>query len=193
MNNRSIIIGMILGDGWVTFNKKNSIISFYHCPQQEEYLKYKQNLLEEIGYKTTNRFSKATEKSRARVMCWTRAYKELNLYRLLYSFRNTPIKRRKRVNISILKRLDAHGIAIWYMDDGHNIKGKNGINLATQSFTYEEHLIIQKYFLEFWDINFKIYKRKDKYFLVTYRDAKKFKDLVRPFVEKVPCMIYKIL
>ena len=184
---------MILGDGWITFNRKKSQLSFYHCPQQEEYLKYKQDLIEKIGYKTTYKFCSATEKTRSRIMCWTKSYKELNLYRLLYSFRNTPSKRRKRINISILKRLDPQGIAIWYMDDGHNMKGRSGINLATQSFTYKEHLIIQKYFLETWDIYFRIYKRKDKHFLVTYKDAKKFKDLVKPFVEQVPSMIYKIL
>ena len=189
---KSILIGMIIGDGWVNFNRKTSYISFYHTPSQEEYLKFKAELLKELDIYGTIKYSPKTKSNYPKWKYWSKSYRKINLYRLMYSFRNTPEKRRKRIILKMLNCLDELGIALWFMDDGYNDHKRNLINLATQSFTLEENQIIQKWFLNKWNIEFKIYRRKDKYFLVTYKDAKKFKELVKPFIEKLECMRYKI-
>ena len=189
---KSILIGMIIGDGWVNFNRKTSYISFYHTPSQEEYVKFKAELLKELDIYGTIKYSPKTKSNCPKWKYWSKSYRKINLYRLMYSFRNTPEKRRKRIILKMLNCLDELGIALWFMDDGYNDPKRNLINLATQSFTLEENQIIQKWFLNKWNIEFKIYRRKDKYFLVTYKDAKKFKELVKPFIEKLECMRYKI-
>jgi hypothetical protein len=189
---KSILIGMIIGDGWINFNRKTSYISFYHSPKQEEYIRFKALLLEELDIFGTINYSPKTKSNYPKWKYWSKSDRRINLYRLMYAFRNTPEKRRKRIIPKMLNYLDELGIALWFMDDGYNDPKRQLINLATQSFTYEENQIIQKWFSNKWKIEFNIYRRKDKYFLVTYKDAKKFKNLVKPFIEKLECMNYKI-
>jgi hypothetical protein len=189
---KSILIGMLIGDGWLNFNKKTSYISFYHSPKQEEYINFKSKLLEQLKIYGKIIYSPKTKSNYPKFKYWSKSSKQLNLYRLMYAFRNTPTKRKKRVFKKMLNYLDPLGIALWFMDDGYNDPNRNLINLATQSFTKEENELIKDWFLEKYDINFKIYHRKNKYFLVTYSDAIKFKKLVKPYINLIPSMHYKI-
>ena len=191
-NKKSLIIGMLLGDAWVTFNRKTAILSYYHSPKQEEYIKFKKGLLETIGYECKLTYSPKTKNNYPKYKLWTKAYRSLNLYRLMYSFRNTPGKRKKRIVKSMLNRLDEFGLALWFMDDGYNNPTRNYMHLATYCFSLEENELIKDFFKSRWDIDTKIYRRKNQYFLVWYKDAPKLKEILKPYISLVPSMLYKI-
>ena len=86
------------------------------------------------------------------------------------------------------------------MDDGWLAIRKNPatgnprsrhIGLGTYGFTYEEHLIMQKYFEEVCGVRFSIIKYKDKFKLVAgAKEGKKFIDIIEPYI--LPMFNYKI-
>ena len=105
-------------------------------------------------------------------------------------------------NRKLLNRLDAKGIAIWYMDDGHiNYRKTNGkvhgfyIKIAT-CIPKEELQIIIDYFKEVWDIEFYMFhegKKENSYSLCCgTKEGLKFIELVKPYVQQVPSMFHKI-
>ena len=106
-------------------------------------------------------------------------------------------------NRKLLNRLDAKGIAIWYMDDGHiNIRKTKDerpmgfyIKISTCEPKQEVQTIID-FFKEQWNINFYMFhegKKEDSYSLCCgTKEGLKFIDIVKPYVSQVPSMIHKI-
>lgn len=96
----------------------------------------------------------------------------------------------------MLNRLDAQGLAIWFMDDGClNHRGNFGIYVRIATCLPKEQLqIIIDYFNEVWDIKFyAISEGKGTFSLCCGTpNAIKFIDLVKPYVSQIPEMIYKI-
>jgi hypothetical protein len=90
------------------------------------------------------------------------------------------------------------------MDDGHiNIrKSKSGkvhgfyIKISTCEPKEEVQIIID-YFREVWGISFYMFhegKKENSYSLCCgTKEAKKFIKIVKPYVEQIPSMLYKVL
>ena len=109
---------------------------------------------------------------------------------------------KKTFSRKLLNRLDAKGIAIWFMDDGHiNIRKNKGrpcgfyIKISTCEPKKEVQTIID-FFKEQWNINFYMFhegKKEDSYSLCCgTKEGLKFIELVKPYVSQVPSMIHKI-
>jgi len=193
MNFDSVITGMVLGDSWLTFNRANSNISFYHTVAQEEYLRWKASILKRFKIEGSIIFSPKTESNYPKYKYWSLTDRRLTEARSwLYQFRDTPDKRRKFICKKSLNKLDDLGLAIWFMDDGYNDSSKHYMHLGTYCFTEIENKLIANWLLDKYSIETKIYRRKDKYFLVWYKDAPKLASIIKPYVEQVSCMHYKI-
>lgn len=113
------------------------------------------------------------------------------------------INRTKVVTRQLLNKLKPLGLAVWYMDDGqlclHNLKnGKiksRRARIWSMSFTYEEHLIIQTYFKDVWNIDVKIYNSMKKGGIKYYLEFNatnfvKFREIIKDYI--IPTMLYKI-
>lgn len=79
------------------------------------------------------------------------------------------------------------------MDDG-SLTNKTSCNLATCSFTIEEHEFLINGLKEFFDLEVKISRvsnGKEKYPILVFdrENSKKFLKLVKPFI--IPSMMYK--
>lgn len=196
--NMDIIYGLIIGDGSLYKGKRgNALLDIAHCKEQKEYLEVKADLLKEISNieviikekpptKNSNflKYRFRTPKNKL----WTELMAEL------YSFRNTDNKKRKRITKNILKKFTIRTLCLWYMDDGYNCKNRNYIHLGIYGFTLEEAELIKDWIYEITNCEFKIYKRKDKPFLVCYKDAQKFKNLLKNNCDFIPkCMEYKFI
>ena len=106
-------------------------------------------------------------------------------------------------NRKLLNRLDARGIAIWYMDDGHiNIRKDKDcrpmgfyIKIATCLPKNELQIIID-YFKEVWDVNFYMFhegKKEDSFSLCCgTKEGLKFINIIKKYVLQVPSMVHKI-
>ena len=196
---RNLLIGMLLGDGTIS---NNNVFKIAHSESQKEYLEWKVKQLKEAGIR--NNGIKSYIKTKGYTIGVPVYYTQLNIIPFIKVLRKVFYKEKKILgNRKLLNRLDAKGIAIWYMDDGHiNIrKTKDGrpmgfyIKISTCEPKQEVQTIID-FFKEQWNINFYMFhegKKEDSYSLCCgTKEGLKFIDIVKPYVSQVPSMIHKI-
>ena len=196
---RNLLIGMLLGDGTIL---NNNVYKLAHCEQQKDYLEWKIKQLNNHGLRNCG--LKTYTSSCGYNTGKTVYYTQLNIIPFVKVLRRVFYKPTKKIgNRKMLNRLDAKGIAIWYMDDGHiNIRKDKDkrpmgfyIKIAT-CLPKDELQIIIDYFKEVWDINFYMFhegKKEDSYSLCCgTKEGLKFIDIVKPYVSQVPSMMHKI-
>ena len=196
---RNLLIGMLLGDGTIS---NNNVFKIAHSESQKDYLEWKIKQLKEAGIR--NNGVKSYIKTKGYTIGVPVYYTQLNTIPFIKVLRKVFYKEKKILgNRKLLNRIDAKGIAIWYMDDGHiNIrKTKDGrpmgfyIKISTCEPKQEVQTIID-FFKEQWNINFYMFhegKKEDSYSLCCgTKEGLKFIDIVKPYVSQVPSMIHKI-
>ena len=196
---RNLLIGMLLGDGTIS---NNNVFKIAHSESQKDYLEWKVKQLKEAGIR--NNGIKSYIKTKGYTTGVPVYYTQLNIIPFIKVLRKVFYKEKKILgNRKLLNRLDAKGIAIWYMDDGHiNLrKDKDGrpmgfyIKLSICRPRIEVQTIID-FFKEQWNINFYMFhegKIKDSYSLCCgTKEGLKFIEIIKPYVLQVPSMLYKI-
>lgn len=194
---RQLVIGTGLGDGYLRKERGKTQLLLAHTEEKKDYLWWKWKILADdnlVSSKPYRILIKFQNKKYPQWRCQTIWNDRLNeLYYCLYS---NGIKAVKRSTLNMLTPL---GLAVWYMDDGnvaiHKEKGKEGcksreIYLNTHCFSYQELLVIQKYFNERWKIKIGFVKNKGKLRIrMGAIQAKKLLKIVKPYILK--CMEYK--
>lgn len=98
----------------------------------------------------------------------------------------------KRVPERIGKYLTPLALAIWIMDDGSKVG--NSLKLCTNSFSYNEYLILIKALNDNFNIKATIQATgaKDQYLIFVWKQSMtNFRKIVSPYI--IPSMKYKIL
>jgi len=193
---RNLLIALLLGDGTIS---NNFVFKLSHCIEQTEYLQWKIKQLNNAGLK--NNGLKSYTSSCGYNIGSIVIYSQLSIIPFIKLLRRVFYKPKKIVgNRKLLNRLDARGIAIWYMDDGHiNHRKTNGrihgfyIKIAT-CVCKEELQVIIDYFKEVWDISFYAFSEgRNTYSLCCgTKEGVKFIEIVKPYVSQIPSMTYKI-
>lgn len=195
---RNLLIALLLGDGTIS---NNNVFKLSHCKEQRDYLEWKIEQLKNAGLR--NNGLKEYISVKGYNIGKKVYYTQLNIIPFIKVLRRVFYKPYKKLgNRKLLNRLDAKGIAIWYMDDGHiNYRKTNGkvhgfyIKIAT-CIPKEELQIIIDYFKEVWNIEFYMFhegKKENSYSLCCgTKEGIKFISIVKPYVEQVPSMIHKI-
>ena len=195
---RNLLIALLLGDGTIS---NNNVFKLSHCKEQRDYLEWKIEQLKNAGLR--NNGLKEYVSVNGYNIGKKVYYTQLNIIPFIKVLRRVFYKPYKKLgNRKLLNRLDAKGIAIWYMDDGHiNYRKTNGkvhgfyIKIAT-CIPKEELQIIIDYFKEVWNIEFYMFhegKKENSYSLCCgTKEGIKFINIVKPYVEQVPSMIHKI-
>ena len=196
---RNLLIAMLLGDGTIS---NNYVYKLAHAESQLDYLQWKIKQLNNAAIR--NNGIKSYIKTKGYNIGATVYYTQLSIIPFIKVLRRIFYKPVKILgNRKLLNRLDAKGVAIWYMDDGHiNIRrNKDGrpmgfyIKIATCLPRKQVQTIID-YFKEVWNINFYMFhegKKEDSYSLCCgTKEGLKFIDIVKPYVSQVPSMIHKI-
>ena len=196
---RNLIIGMLLGDGTIS---NNYVFKLSHGYKQKEYLEWKINLLNEHGIKNNGlkKYISTCGYNLGSIVY----YSQMSVIPFMKVLRRVVYKPIKNyANRKILNRLTPLGLAIWYMDDGHiNIRKTDDkihgfyIKIATCLYKEQNQIIID-YFKEIWNISFYQFKEgkpgKNTYSLCCgTQEGIKFIELIKPYVESCPSMIYKI-
>lgn len=196
---RNLLIAMLLGDGTIS---NNYVYKLAHAESQLDYLQWKIKQLNNAAIR--NNGVKSYIKTKGYSVGATVYYTQLSIIPFIKVLRRIFYKPVKILgNRKLLNRLDAKGVAIWYMDDGHiNIRrNKDGrpmgfyIKIAT-CLPREQVQTIIDYFKEVWNINFYMFhegRKEDSYSLCCgTKEGLKFIDIVKPYVSQVPSMIHKI-
>lgn len=196
---RNLLIALLLGDGTIC---NNNVFKLAHTEQQKDYLEWKIKQLNDAGIR--NNGLKTYVKTCGYNTGVNVYYTQLNIIPFIKVLRRIFYKPKKVLgNRKLLNRLDARGIAIWYMDDGHiNIrKDKDGrpmgfyIKIAICLPKNELQIIID-YFKEVWDVNFYMFhegKKEDSFSLCCgTKEGLKFINIIKKYVLQVPSMVHKI-
>lgn len=196
---RNLLIALLLGDGTIC---SNNVFKLAHTEQQKDYLEWKIKQLNDAGIR--NNGLKTYVKTCGYNIGANVYYTQLNIIPFIKVLRRIFYKPKKVLgNRKLLNRLDARGIAIWYMDDGHiNIrKDKDGrpmgfyIKIATCLPKGELQVIID-YFKEVWNVNFYMFhegKKEDSFSLCCgTKEGLKFINIIKKYVLQVPSMVHKI-
>jgi len=112
---QQVILGSLLGDGSLHWEGRNPYFSENHSLKQKDYVLWKANILQESfdvrTYQRENSIGLATRRNPI----------FQKLHQELYGFGKERVgtKRKcKGVPLSMIEKLDALGLLIWYLDDG---------------------------------------------------------------------------
>ena len=190
---KNIIIGSLIGDGTLSIygRSKNACYRESTGLNQREYRQWKVEMLEKLDFKT-----------KADGSIYSPSHPlYTNLYNIFYPSGKKILPKKGLVLLN-----HPIGLACLYMDDGslviNNYKYNNDITLFpqialySQSFTKKENLLLKKHIQNTFNIEFKLSKRRDgsNYILKINKinEVYSFIDIVKPYVEQIPCMKYKI-
>lgn len=189
----SIIFGSLLGDAHAEKRLKGlgTRISFFQESSHVEYLLFLHKLFSELGYcnpkvpQITNRLGvKGKARKIIRFSTWT--YTSFNwIHDLWYK------DKIKCVPECIGQYLTPLALAIWIMDDGTKV-GK-GLKFSTNSFTYNECLIIIKALNDNFNIKASIQSAgsNNQYIIYVWKESMDdLRNIVSPYI--IPEMKYKI-
>lgn len=147
---KSVLVGSMLGDGglWLAPHSKNARLYVCHCEKQLGYLKWIHELLQPFVRPIVQ-----TEKAGKKTI-GDHVVNGSNFYRF-YTIAHPDITELfhqyyreglKGIDTTIIDKVDLLAMSIWFSDDGsirRNRKGEpSGCSIATNSFTYKEHLIL---------------------------------------------------
>lgn len=194
---RNLLIAMLIGDGTIC---KNNVFKLSHGYKQKDYLEWKIKQLNNLGLKNTGikEYVSTYGYNTGSLVYYT----QLSTIPFIKLLRRIVYKDGKSISRKLLNRLDAKGISIWYMDDGHiNIrrdKDKRPIGFyikISTCTTKEQTQVFIDYFKEVWDVNFYTIKEgRGTYSLCCgTKEGVKFINIVKQYVQQVPSMIYKII
>jgi len=189
----SIIFGSLLGDAHAEkrLNGMGTRISFFQEDSHVEYILFLHKMLSEYGYCNSKKpvigrrlGSKGKLRKIVRFTTWT--YISFNWIRDLWYENNI-----KRVPNCIGEYLTPLALAIWIMDDGSKVN--KGLKFSTNSFTYNECLMLVNVLSENFNIKASVQSAgsKDQYIIYVWKESMNdLRNIVNPYI--IPEMKYKI-
>ncbi len=187
---RDIIVGLLLGDGHLETqnNGRTYRLKVEHGEQQKEYLEWLYKKFEKWipgGIYTRVRHEKYTH------VGWrTYSHGALRFYGKQFYQGKVKILPDK-----IEKFLTDEVIAIWFMDDG-SVKSKTHKTYIfhTYCFSKKDLVILQEALIKKFQIKTTVQKQKDYWRLyILTESAERFENIIRPFIQQVPIMNYKLI
>ena len=189
---RIAFLSTIIGDG--TISSKGSA-TIKHSSAQKDYVEWKFRYLSSKGITCFPiRFVQNSGDFYAYTFCIkTTSYSKL-YRRILYKNGSKNFYKRK-----LLNHFKEEHLAIWYMDDGGLSQLKrdgrivgNELMLNTHT-TKENNQILIDYFKDVWGVQFSQCKNRGHYRLrCGTKEARKFLNIVRPYVDQIPSMSHKL-
>jgi len=192
----SIIFGSLLGDGYAEkrIGGIGTRLTFYQEDSHYKYILWLHNIISVKGYCSSNipilttRIGKRGKiRKIARFNTWT--YTSFNWIHDLWYDSGV-----KKVPLCINEYLTPLALAIWIMDDGSKIS--QGIKLSTNSFTYEECLLLVKVLNDNFLIKASVQLagaiKKDQYVIYIWKESMStLREIIGNII--IPEMKYKII
>ena len=184
---RNIICGTLLGDGFLERNGKFVRLIIDHSNKQKEYVQWKAHklfpLVSKISVKP--RFDERTKRVYTHCVLRTHTSELLEEFVSLFYREN-----RKYIPMELPHIINPQMLAVWIMDDGYHRNDCNALRLNTQSYTVHEQKIVQDA-LQQLALDATIQKHKSQFVVyIPSRAMTRLRTLVRPFI--IPRMAYKI-
>jgi len=187
---RSIIIGTLLGDGFLERNGKFVRLHIDHSIKQKEYLYWKYRELKTFVPSKPRiiiSYHRKAQKEYRRLHFATYSLDVFEYYWKIFYSNN----RKAITNLIFSELKDPLSLAVWYMDDGYKRNDCDALRFSTESFSSAEQKLLQKVLAKNFGIKAVIH-RKSKWWnlYIPHRETLKFIDLVSPYI--IPSLRYKI-
>lgn len=184
---QNIILGTLLGDGFLERNGRYCRLIIDHSSKQKDYLLWKSRYLDTFFPKIIQRerYDSRTNRTYSHCIMRTRTSVLLERFRdIFYS------KEKKNLPKDLPKVINWMILAVWIMDDGYKRNDCRAFRLNTQGYSFEEQQIVQKS-LGMLGIDTVIQRHKNSFCI--YIPSKSF-DTVVQGIKKfiIPSMSYKI-
>lgn len=194
---KSLLLGLLIGDGTIT---NHPDFKMDHSGDQREFLQWKGSLLdaENLKHSELKEYIQKIGYNVGSKVIRIRVGTNMTIKAL----RRSIYKPNKTITRNWLDWFTERELAIWYMDDGcinvntskqrTNIQHTIKIATCTDIETTE---VIIKYFMEKWGIKFRPFPEGKETFSIassSENDCLNFVKLVKPYVEQVPSLLYKI-
>jgi hypothetical protein len=176
---RDLVIGSLLGDGYLMPTTAGCCYRVNHGLQQQPYVDWKFGIISDL-VRTPPRTSGRSYYFR------TVTHPEFaGLRQAFYANRVA-----KGVPLELIEQeLTAFGLAIWFMDDGAT--DRNQLRINTQSYSYDENVVLARFLHAKFGISAQLNRDKDRHRLrIAAKSTNRFLDLVAPHV--IPSMQYKL-
>lgn len=205
----AVFFGHLLGDGHIQKRSQSYRTKIEHCLAQSEYVEWKHNQFKRFAFSSP----KTILSKHGFTSClfylksgnYLKKYHDLFYQPYIWKSKKEietkeKIRYRKTITEKLIQQLpnDPLLLAVWFMDDGNRRSDCFSGRLATQSFSKEEHFLLQDYLFSSFSIKTSIvlHKAVDKSYYLTIpaknNNFSNFVDLIQPFVNQVPCMHHKI-
>lgn len=183
-----VILGGLLGDMSCRQASHVASMSESHSEKQRHYLEWKASSLANLDPSIRDSFTTAKKngtKKYAAVSMHTKAHPVLNQFRSLCYPKGI-----KTISWEWLSRIDALGLAVWFMDDGNFTKKRNQNDYCARvelpPSTPEQISLVWRYFMERWGLSPSIKPRnKSRSFTMRFSvaETKKLIKIISPWVE----------
>ncbi len=183
-----LIIGSLMGDASIRKREKNSCFRFTHSIKQKEYANHKRKILKNFNISEFREVQRKIRDSFIHAIDFaTKTHSVFNYYRKL--FYQTG---RKIITPEILNEINSRSLAYWICDDGSYNNKQGYIIICTNSYSFEEHKLMKKFFEKTFNLSPTIGFRDSKYYFLRFKqkDSKKLIGIIKPFIPN--CMKYKI-
>ena len=184
----NIIIGTLLGDGFLERNGKYVRLVIDHGIKQKFYLEWKRHKLKYLAGKVIKKLRFDSRTGKFYGHCIFRSHSLPNLedyYVLFYK------GRKKIIPQNLPKIINPQILAVWIMDDGYRRNDCNAMRLNTQGYSVIEQAIIQKA-LKTLGLESRIHKQRKKFVIYIPSDSmNRLRQLVSKLI--IPTMKYKIV
>nr|YP_009519332.1 hypothetical protein [Pseudocodium devriesii]AYC65384.1 hypothetical protein [Pseudocodium devriesii] len=185
----AIILGTLLGDGFLQKRAKKARLRICHSVKQKEYVDWKYQQLIRLCQRTSLPQTK-TVRFGVTYSFTTQSEKILLKYYSLFYKHGLKIIRSQLIDVF----KDPLSLAIWWLDDG-NARLDAG-RLATQAFRLAEHKILQQLLLQNFNIQTNIVKhsalKKQYYLYIPNQYFSELVDLIHIYVQPISTMQYKL-
>lgn len=180
---RSIIIGSILGDGYLRIipGRKDAFLEINHSIKAKEYVDYKYNSLKRLCESAPK--ERPTNENRVAYRFFTKQHKDLtDIYEMFYKNNRKIIPKNLELNPII--------VAIWYMDDGSKCRDRD-IYLNTQQFSIQDQKRLVT-LLRKIGIKSRLNKDKKYYRIRIIKESiGSFMEMINPYI--ISSMRYKLV
>jgi hypothetical protein len=152
LRQKAIVIGNTLGDGFLQLsnNGKKSRLRFTHGIKQKDYAKWQYDQIKDplcigVGSKVVKQpYETKTKQGYVEMIGYTAYREELLDYHDLFYEKTENTKYKKKIRPELVEYLkDPTSLMVWYLDDGTLRGDSNACRLATQSFSLDEHHILE--------------------------------------------------
>nr|ACL80127.1 endonuclease-like protein [Flabellia petiolata] len=191
LTEHSIILGTLLGDGYLQKRAQKARLRICHSIKQKQYVDWKYQQLIRLCQRTQSPYLTTVRLGKTYSFT-TQSEKILLKYHSL--FYKNDIKKITTQLIDYIK--EPLSLAVWWLDDGNARNDCHAGRLATQAFSLEEHKILQQLLFQNFKIQTNIVKhssKKKQYYL--YIPSQYFSQLINKiqiYVQQIPTMQYKL-